>query len=47
MLVGLHVAEWPIPSARILPSFLNYSKTSRMVWSLTPGTAVLMSARRR
>jgi hypothetical protein len=44
--VRVHVAERPVPSARTLPSFLSCSRTSRMVWSLTPGTAVLMSARR-
>src|SRR6266581_3788217 len=39
-------AERPVPSARTLFSLLSCSRTSRMVWSLTPGRAVLMSARR-
>lgn len=45
VVVLVQVAERPVPSARTLPSPLNCSRTSRIVWSLTPGTAVLMSAK--
>ena len=44
--IRVQVAERPVPSARTLPSPRNCSRASRIVWSLTPGTAVLMSARR-
>src|SRR5262245_37183978 len=44
--VRVQVAERPVPSDLTLPSFLSWSRTSLMVWSLIPGTAVLMSARR-
>ena len=40
--VRVQVAERPVPSARTFPSPLSCSKTRRMVWSLTPGTAVLI-----
>jgi ABC-type lipoprotein export system ATPase subunit len=33
--------------ARTMPSLLSCSRASRIVWSLTPGIAVLMSARRK
>jgi hypothetical protein len=39
----VQVAERPVPSDCTLPSLLNCSRTSRMVWSLIPGTAVLIS----
>jgi len=44
--IRVQVAERPVPSARTLPSPFSCSRTSRIVWSLTPGTAVLISARR-
>ena len=44
--IRIQVAERSVPSARSLPSPLNCFKTRRIFWSLTPGIAILTSARR-